>query len=231
MPLKRNNQSAPPVMTWTKATPVLVVAILFDAVRLFFALFWLLGPALAALYCTVKGSGLADALTFGLLGTKTAAVVCSAAAIVAGTAVSAATTAFGVMMAMAVGIFGWLTVIFLILITNSRLFRDDASSILWTIGSLALSEIPFLDALPALTATVWRLYHAQIKGDKKKRAAYEKETRQYEAQRQRTELAQLQALQVEQLARQEAANDATAAASANDEEYGEEIPARERRVA
>ena len=40
MPQNRNNTEPPPVMTWGKAIPALVIAVIFDVARIFFEFFW-----------------------------------------------------------------------------------------------------------------------------------------------------------------------------------------------
>ncbi|MFA6414416.1 MAG: hypothetical protein WC217_01425 [Candidatus Paceibacterota bacterium] len=183
MPQKRSNQEPPPVMTWGKAAPALVVGALFDALRLLFEMFWFFGPALAALYCTVKGGG--GAIVAALCGTTAAAV---------GTVGVSAITAFGVIMAMAVGLFGWLVIGLYLMRTNSRIFKENA---LWFIGSLALSEMPLIGAVPAFTLTLWKMYSNQIRIEKAAFKKYEEEQKAAELKEQKQQ-AQLQYQSAEQ---------------------------------
>ena len=99
---QRNNREAPSVMTWPKASPIIIAAWIVDLARLFFQMFWFFGPALAALYCTSKVS---DVL--GSLGGATA-VVCSAGAVAAGVAAAGAIALFGVVLSMACGLLGFI---------------------------------------------------------------------------------------------------------------------------
>ena len=119
--------------------PTIVMSGTFDTVRLFFTFFWFLGPALAALYCTAKASGVLSSWTFGWLGMKTAAIVCSGVAAVVGTAAVEATTPIGVVMAMATGLIGWLVIGMKMVMTNARIFKENLFSF---VVSLAVSEVP-----------------------------------------------------------------------------------------
>lgn len=171
-------------MTWAKATPTLILALVFDALRLFFELFWFFGPAIAALYCADTASGWVGSL-WGLT-----AAACTTIAAVAGAYASPATTAFGVVMAIAVGLIGWMTLGLLLIMTNARMFKENAGSALWFVGSLLVSEAPLLGAVPALTGSLARLYSVQIKKEKvaflayqEEEAAYQQKERQQQAAR------------------------------------------------
>ncbi len=157
MPQKRNSQEPPEVMTWGRAMPVLVVAGIFDLTRLFFVLFWFFGPALAAVYCASTASEWVGSL-WGLT-----AAACGVGAAAAGAAVSAFTIPFGTVMAMAVGLFGWLTIGIWLMRTNARIFKENA---LWFGASLLISEVPIIGSIPALSITVWKMYKTQIRIEK-----------------------------------------------------------------
>ncbi|MFA6519336.1 MAG: hypothetical protein WCT41_00715 [Candidatus Paceibacterota bacterium] len=225
----------PPMMTRSKSMPIIVAAVLFDLMRGFFTLFWFFGPALAALYCTVKGGEIASSVTFGLLGTKTAAALCSAAAITGGTAISAFTAPFGIIMADAVGLFGFLVLGMWIVMTNMRILKAVETGPIQFAGAFAVAEIPFLGALPVFSFILWRLYGAQIRTEEAAHKKWEKETadaRLQERNQQQSQLLQIQAAQQMQFAQQEAANDAVYAQAANDERYAdEEIPEKVRKAA
>ncbi|MFZ2167766.1 MAG: hypothetical protein WAV50_02755 [Minisyncoccia bacterium] len=156
-------------MTWAKAVPVLVLALVFDALRLFFEMFWFFGPAIAALYCTDAASSWVGSL-WGLT-----AAACTTVAALAGAYASPATTAFGVVMAIAVGLIGWMTLGLILIMTNARMFKENAGNTLWFVGSLLVSETPLLGAVPALTGSLARLYSVQIKKEKAVFRAYQKE--------------------------------------------------------
>lgn len=163
MPQTKVNSQLPPVMTWGKAAPVLTTAAIFYVLRLIFENFWLFGPALAAAYCTVKASA--------YVGTTIGGLACTAAGGLVGVVGAAPIMMFGMVMAMAVAFTGWLTVLFVILITNARIFREDHTAILWLSGGLMASMIPFVGELPDILGAVWKVYHAQIKRDAKKLAS------------------------------------------------------------
>jgi len=201
MPQKRNSQTPPEVMTWRKAAPVLTVAVIFDLLRIFFVLFWFFGPALAAAYCANTASGWVGSL-WGLT-----AATCTVGATAAGAAISAVTIPFGVVMAMAVGLFGWLTVGLILVKTNARIFKENA---LWFGGSLLISEIPLIGSLPALTGVVWKMHRTQIRIKKAEMKRWEKEQAALQLQernRQTEQRMQVQAVQQAQIIQQEAAND------------------------
>ena len=166
MPRKTNNKPPPEVMTWGKATPALVISVIFDALRLMFVGFIFFGPAMAGLYCDYKaGEWIGSA--FGL--TKTA---CATGAVALGFFGAPALIAFGTVMAMAVGFAGWLAVGGWLLATNSRIFKENT---LWFVGSLLFSEVPFVGAIPAITASVWKMHSNQIKIEKAAFAKWKKE--------------------------------------------------------
>ena len=133
MPQKRNNSGPPEVMNWGKAMPILAIAGVFDAVRLMFEMFWFFGPALAALYCTVKVSG-----AIGGAGGLTAAV-CGIAAGAAGVAGAPAIEIFGVVMAMATGLIGWMVIGLFLIRSNPRIFSANKSAFLVFAGGLLVS--------------------------------------------------------------------------------------------
>ncbi len=154
MPQKRISEP-PPVMTWSRATPVLAIAVVFDALRLLFEWFWFFGPALLALYCAHEVGGVV--LIGGLL---TKACVVGATAL--GVAAVEATAVFGTVMAMLVGFAGWLTVGIILLVSNGRILKSNFLSFA---VSLLVSEVPIVGSIPAITIVVWRMYSRQIKSD------------------------------------------------------------------
>lgn len=220
MPQKRNSPP-PEVMTWARASPVLILCVIFDALRFFFNMFWFFGPALAALYCTVKVS---DAV--GSLGGIVAGA-CTAGAATAGGLAFGAIEMFGVIMAMAVGLVGWLTVFLVQLMNNFGIFKENFAMIIRFGLSLLLSEIPIINALPSLTIINATMFHIQIKkGQEELRKWKEAQTTTQQAER--AQFMQNQATQ------QEAANDEAynQIEAANEEKYNkEEAPEEVRRAA
>lgn len=194
-------------MTWAKASPVLVVCVIFDALRIFFEQFWFFGPALAAVACT----GVVSSVV-GELGGLTAAA-CTAGAGVLGYFGAAPIEAFGVIMAMAVGLMGWLAIGLMLIVSNARIFEENAGHALWFAGSLLISEVPIVGTIPALTIIVWRMYRTQIKKETAALQKYEGEQaaalaeEQRERQRQAAELMQAHAAQLAAAEQQEAMND------------------------
>lgn len=200
----------------TKAMPVIVVGGIFDLARMFFHLFWFFGPAAAALYCTLNVSDTLASWSFGLLGTKTAAIACSAGAAVIGAAGVAATAPFGVIMAGAVGLIGFLTIGLWVVMTNARILKAVSTAPLQFAGAFAVGEVPFLGAFPVFSFILWRLYRGQIKTEKAAYAKWKKETAAARLQQQNQQAAQLMQIQTaqqaqfqqEQVVQQEAANEA-----------------------
>lgn len=174
-----------------KASPVLAVCFVFDAVRFVFEQFWFFGPALAAVYCTANVGGVVSTWSAGLLGTKTAAAVCGASATVVGSLGAPAIAAFGVVMAIAVGLFGWMTAGLMLMMTNARIFKENEGHALWFGFSLLISEVPIIGSLPALTGVTVKMYSTQIKKDKESLKKYEKETAAARLQEQNQQTAYL----------------------------------------
>lgn len=189
-PKSTKDPGAPPVMTWSKAFPVLAFAVIADLARAFFNTFWFFGPAFAAIFCAAYASN----TTLGsLVGTTISSTVCAAGAAIVGAGALGPMAAFGVIMADSVGFAAFLILAGLIVTTNRRLFKVNGTAMFQFVGGFAVAEIPFIGALPAFTFVLWRLYRHQIKVEK---AAFKK----YEAQRrvrvigqQQAQLAQAQA--------------------------------------
>lgn len=219
MQQNRNNEEPPKVMTWGKAAPILAVAGLFDLLRLFFSLFWFLGPALAALYCTVNASETLANWTFGLLGVKTAAVACSAGAAAIGAAGVAVTAPFGIVMAMATGFAGFLVLGLWIIMANARIFKASATGAFQLVASFGMSEIPFIGALPVFTIALWKLYKNQIQVEQAAYKKWEKEQEEAGAQTRRQQAVQAMQRQQAQVAEQ---NQFMEQQAANDEEFAQE---------
>jgi signal transduction histidine kinase len=211
------NSSPPDVMTVPKALPILILAVLFDVARMFFQLFWFFGPALASAYCTNTATGVVGSL-WGLT-----AAACTAGAATLGVAAVAPITGFGVVMAMAVGLAGFLILGLCILIGNRRLLKAQASGFMWLAGGFGISQIPFIGTLPSYTIVLSKLYRTQIKVE---RAAYKKwQSDQAAAQLQMSNQQAQQQASLQQVAQQqqfmkeqEAANDALEEEAAQREE-------------
>ncbi|MBU6491073.1 hypothetical protein KGQ25_02910 [Patescibacteria group bacterium] len=216
MPSRRNsNDSQPPqAMTWAKALPILVIAGIFDALRFMFEQFWFFGPALAGVGVAVATSGWVGSWVGGALGAATGAVL--------GFFGGAALEIFGIVMAMAVGLLGWLTIGLLLMITNGRLFKEQAGNTIWFMFGLFISEIPIIGSLPGLTGVTFKMYHAQIREEKKALARYEKERvgmLQQEREARARQIMQVRAVQLAQAEQQEAMNEE----SYDDEEIPDEV--------
>lgn len=208
----KSSGDPPPVMTWGKAAPVLILAVVFDALRFMFEWFIFFGPAAAAAVCTAAvSSGNTLATTLGGIG-------CTAAATAGGIAAAPVFETFGIIMAMIAGFIGWLVIGAILLRGNARIFKEN---FLWFAGSLLVSEVPFVGSVPAITLILWRMYANQIKQEKADLKRYE------EARATEQRQSQSQAAALEQQAVNTAAYEA-AAAQQEAESGEEEIPEGDR---
>ena len=224
MPPSRNNNSAPPPrMTWGRALPVLAVCIVFDFIRIIFEWFFFFGPALAAVACTIGVNSVIGTSVAEVTG-KVVTGACVAGAGVLGFFGSGAIETFGIIMAMAVGLLGWGTVVLLLAILNPRIWKSNVWAFVWSILGFGISEVPLLGTLPMLTITHVRLYAAQIKKDKEALKHYQEEQGQVAAAVARS-AQQQRFLEQAQVFQQEAANDEQY------EQAEEEIPDEVRRAA
>ena len=195
-PTRSNPGPRPHVMTWAKATPVLAVCVLFDIVRAFFEMFWFFGPlAISVGVSTWIG---------GTLGNVAGTV----AGVAAATPVARGVLElFGVIMAMAIALAGWLTVGIWLLVTNIRIFRSSVSSKVHVMGGLLVSGLPVLGFLPAMTFTVGRLYRGQIKREKVALKKWEVAQAAFEQEAHQQFQLQLASYHEVQMQRRQAAND------------------------
>lgn len=205
---KRITNKPPPVMTWGKALPVIVVAFIFDLVRIFFEWFWFFGPALGALACTAGVNGAIETSVAGVVG-KAVAAVCTAGAIALGTVLSESTIAFGVVMADAVALIGWLTIGLWVFTTNRRIFKENGEDMMHVILlylSILISFIPILGTSPTVGWITYRFFKFQIKIEREALRRYKEEqaTEQTKLQQQAVGLMQAQAIEQEQAEQEDA---------------------------
>jgi hypothetical protein len=217
MPRRREAEKPPKAMTWARAAPIIVVSVIFDAARFFFTLFWFFGPALFDAYCTYKGGKILSTYTLGVLGTKTAALACTGASVAIGASTIGALIAFGVVMALLVGLLGWLVIGLLTLLVDARILKHPSNLVALVIGLFG-SEMPFLDALPFLTGTTLKIFHTQIKTDRVALKAYRRQRQAAQDEQRAAATRLLVAMQEEQLQEAQLATVA-AAEAANDAEY------------
>ncbi|MBI3572247.1 hypothetical protein HY091_01790 [Candidatus Kaiserbacteria bacterium] len=162
MPLNKSSPR-PKVMTWKKALPILALAGIFDAIRFAFEQFWLFGPILVG---TATNSFFGGGAIGGVAGS-----IAGKTSFLAGPELEV----FGIVMAAVVGLAGWGTIGFLLLVFNQRFFKANASNTLWFLSSLVVSEIPIVGSVPALFAATFKGYHSQIKREKAALKRWEKE--------------------------------------------------------
>ncbi|MDD3531622.1 MAG: hypothetical protein PHV99_03485 [Candidatus Pacebacteria bacterium] len=214
MPQNRLSSNPPRVSSRWEATPILAAFIVLDLLRAFFQFFWFFGPALAASACITAVNNAVGVTAADIAG-KLVAAGCAAAGIAGGTAASAFTTPFGLLMADAIGFVSFLS-FKLWTLMNSRVRNVQKTMMLWQMGGFLLSEVPFIGALPVYSPLVWFLYGRVIQTEKKELKKWEAATaaarQKQEAQRMQVQAAQQQqALQEEtQRAEEEAALEATA---------------------
>jgi hypothetical protein len=164
MPRTRSSPSAPPpMMTWPKAGPVLALAVLFDAIRIFFQFFWFFGPALAVGYCKV---GIENAA---------ASYACVGAASTVGYFGAPIFMYLGSIGAIIAAIAGWMVVGLVVVSTNFRILYVNARTLLHYVMGLGVSLIPFVGSLPTLSVTMWLQYSLQIAHDKEKYTQWQKQ--------------------------------------------------------
>lgn len=219
MPARKNDKPPPEVMTWTRASPVLAVCVVFDALRLFFEWFVFFGPALAAVYCVQKVGGAVGETVGGLL--------CGG---VIGTAAyfgSGAIEVFGIVMAMAVGLLGWLIVLLMNILNNANIFKENFAMLLKYGVGLLISETPILGSLPALTVVNAIMFRVQIQKGKEHLKKYGEENAAAQLQERRERAVELMRARTVQIAEMETVQDAEHAEAMNNEE----IPERVRRAA
>lgn len=221
MPQSRNSETPPKVMTWPKAImPVLIVASIFDLVRAFFNLFWFFGPAIAALYCSSKVSDMVGSV-WGL--TK---IACDTAAVAAGVYFSPVIASFGVIMADAVALLGYLLLTALVLGTNSRILKTVQTAMMQIGASFGVAALPFIGAIPTFTITLSKLYRRQIKLEKTTYRKWEKaqaEEQNRNREQQAAEITRARNVQAVQMQQQEAANDEMSAEAEQEKEPREVI--------
>ena len=208
--MPRRINKPPEVMTWAKAMPILVISAIFDVLRLFSANIWFFGPAFATLYCTAKASG--------AIGTTAAGFLCSTVAGGIGYVGSPAFATFGIMLAMVVGFFGWLTATFAILATDRRVLGENPFAVLWLFEGLGAS----------ILVMVWGVYRTQIKKEQeilKKYTAENASTQIQERQQRAAEFMQAQGAQANQAQQQEAMQEEMTAEKQAENEASADTPA------
>lgn len=205
MPQKKISGNLPTVTTWGDATPVLVVAVVFDLLRIVCTWLWVFAPGILAVYCVEKIHS---------------ALLCGTAGTVVGAAAAGPLMAVGALLSTAVGLMGWIFVALVLFLRSPKVFERS----LMQLGlAFILSEVPLLSSIPSLTIAIWRLFRGQIKEDKEALQAYNKKhAAELAKQRQQAQLALLsQARQRQMLMEEQQMMEAEAAL---EEERAAEIP-------
>lgn len=221
MPQNKNSKAPPEVMTWGKASLVLIIAGVFDLLRAFFNLFWFFGPAIAAIYCSSKVSGWVGSM-WGLTD-----AACTAVAGAAGFYFSPIIAAFGVVMADAVALLGFLFLILLVLMTNTRILKTVQTAMMQIGASFGVAALPLIGAIPTFSITLYKLYRRQIKIETAAYKKWEKDHANEQIQQRQQQAAQLIQNQQDQVAQaqlQQIANDEMSAAMEQKKEPREVTP-------
>ena len=186
-------------MTMAKALPVIVVAGIFDLVRMFFEMFWFFGPALAAFACTSFGNGVINTDVTTMAG-KAVATVCTAGATVAGLFGFELTASLGTVMADAMALVGFLVLGLWVVMTNARIFKVNRSGALWFTGSLGVGVIPFIGTFPVFSVVLFMLYRRQIKVETAALRRWEMEQAEMQQLEREQQVAQLMQVRAAELA-------------------------------
>lgn len=139
------------------------------------------GPGVVQAACdAVSSYAAAHPQTTGAIA-GTAAAALTATAEVALAPVTGAVEAFGIMLAIFVGVFGWFLFIMLLLLSGSfNPFENGASHFFIIFGAFAASVTPFVDAFPTFTPALWKVCHDLRKRDAKRRRAWEEKKKAYD---------------------------------------------------
>jgi hypothetical protein len=201
-------------MTTGKITILLVLALIFDALKFMATQLWFFGPALIGLATSVgTGSKVAGAVV-GALGVGGAAL----------TGLGEGLEVLGIVLGVAIGFFGWLVLI--TVMTSMRISLFHSRNFLSLVGGFIVSELPFIDALPSFTVSTWRIISAERKADKEAKKKYEVQLAAGAKRQQRVAvIMQKQQLAQEAAEAQAAQEEQEAAAADMEEEQAQEEPA------
>lgn len=183
-------------MTGGRATLLFAPAVLLDALKFACTQLWFFGPALIALAGSAAVGG-------GWFGAAVGTIIGAGAAATAGAAIEM----IGVILALAVGLLGWMLLLTLMIFMGIQpLHSRNFTAVL--VGFI-LSEIPFIDAVPSFTVSMWRVVQGQRKADKEARKKWQAENAEAIKQQERMNRVQMKQ-QLELQAAQEEADEAAA---------------------
>jgi hypothetical protein len=194
-------------MTGSKTAILIGLSLLFDAIKFMCTQLWFFGPFFIGLVGSAVTGG-------GWFGVAVGTIITTALALTAG----AALEMMGLVLAMAIGIFGWLVVLSAMFSFRMKPFHNR--SFLKTMLGMLVTEIPFVDALPSFTISVWMIIREEKKADRAALAEYKAAEAARLAREQRWQQLQQRALE------EQAANDIEAQeaeAEAEDEAAEEEL--------
>jgi hypothetical protein len=187
-------------MNAMKATILMSLALVFDVLKFMATQLWIFGPALVG-----GAAGVAVASQYGALAGKAAGLITGAASgaaeLIPG--VAAGVELIGVILALAIGLLGWLILITVMASFRIRFFKGESRNFLRLFVGFLVSEIPLIDALPSFTVSTWLIIRGEYKAQKEAKAKYDAEYGAFLKQQQRTQnieqkqLLQLQAAQIQ----------------------------------
>ena len=193
---QRSHSPRPKVMTWGRAAPTIAIAGVFDLLRLMFEWFVVFGPALFGVAAGVAASS--------YVGTTIGSGVGVVAAGLAGFFGGGAFEVFGIVMAMAIGLLGWMTILLLFTMTDFRIFKENTGNIIWLMFGLIFAEIPFVGSLPSLTGMTVMMYRTQIRKEKAALKRWEEEETQIAAGERASQMAMAAQIQAARAAQEDA---------------------------
>lgn len=169
-------------MTFSESLPIRIVGGVLDFLRYFFLCLAFTGPMLVGL--AVKAYTGSDAL--GVV-----------AAFGAGVTGAAEFTAVGVVLSMAIDVFGLLLIMGWLFLSNRRIFKENPAAIIEIAKGVGISYFWMVSSM----------YHKQIKAEKKRHKIWQQHQRQLEARARQRATAQIQAQYMLQQQEEQAAND------------------------
>ncbi len=195
-------QEPKPHMPLSKTVIAISLAAFFDALKFGCSIFIFLGPVLAGFAAATWVESKAG----GLLGERAADLGVAAGALVGvGTGVWGAPVymVLGIVLGMAVALFGWMFFLTWFLFSGVPLFKS--SRLIAILAGWITSEVPFVGALPTFTVSISHIVLSARRDDKERLKKWKK---QNTAQRAGLLQQEQNELQQRQLALAGAANDA-----------------------
>ncbi len=146
-----------------KAVLFLGLAVLFDALKVFFNFLVILGPVVAGAIVNMYVGG-------GVLGSVAGwATTLGLGAVEVFTGAGIAIGFLGGILAVVVGLFGWLLFMLLFAFAGINLFHHGGRRFLQILLGVGVSIIPFINVIPSFSFNIWLAVKDVRKEDKKAR--------------------------------------------------------------